>query len=117
MKIVDRKTFLAMPAGVLYSNYMPCVFGDLSIKGDTVAGIDFYVQQIADAVKCNDSGEFADVLFDAATNGTSFALDFECEGRDGMFGEHQLFAVWEPQDVAGLIVRLQQVTPNVQGEG
>ena len=113
MKIVDRKTFLAMPAGVLYSKYRPCIFGELSIKGKTVADIDFYVQQIADSVKCHDSGEFADVLFDATANGTSFALDFACEGRDGMFDEHQLFAVWEPQDVAALIARLQQVTPNV----
>ena len=113
MKIVDRRTFLAMPGGVLYSNYEPCFFGELCIKGATVAGNDFCVQQIADAGKCHDRGEFADVLFDAAANGTSFALDFACEGRDGMFDEHQLFAVWEPQDVAALIARLQQVTPNV----
>ena len=81
----------------------------MSIKGDTVAAVDFYVQQIVDAVKCNGSGEFTSVLVDAAANGTSFALDFECEGRDGMFDDRQLFAVWEPQDVAGLIARLQQV--------
>jgi len=34
--------------------------------------------------------------------------NFECEGRDGLFDECQLFAVWEPQDVAALITKLQQ---------
>ena len=108
MKIVNRRAFLEMPAGVLFSNYERCFFGDLSIKGETLDGIDFYVQQITDAVKCNNSGEFYEILFDAEMNGTSFVLDFECEGRDGLFDKCQLFAVWEPQDVAALITKLQQ---------
>jgi hypothetical protein len=33
-------------------------------------------------------------------------MDFDCQGRDGLFDAAQLFAVWEPQDVAVLIARL-----------
>ena len=109
MRIVDRKTFLEMPAGVLFSKYEPCALDDIEIKGDTVSDIDFYTQDIAGAVKCNDGNEFLEVLLDAADNGTSFAMDFECECRDGCFDEDQLFAVWDHEDVAGLIARLHKV--------
>lgn len=107
MKIVDRKTFLEMPDGVLFSKYKPSVFENICIKGETLpSNNDFFVQQIVDAVKCDDSGEFCDILDDSVKNGTSFALDFECEGRDGLYEEDQLFAVWEKDDVIGLIDRL-----------
>jgi len=90
------------------SKYEPCVFGDLSIKGDTIGEKDFLYQQIADAIKCNDSGEFADILFHAAKSGESFSLDFDCQGRDGSFNQNQLFAVFEEADVLALIDRLQR---------
>jgi hypothetical protein len=35
-------------------------------------------------------------------------MDFEYEGRDGLFEEGQLFAVWEKADVASLIERLRR---------
>jgi hypothetical protein len=114
MKIVDRKTFLALPAGVLYSKYEPCIFGDLNIKGDTVGLGDFSTQEIADAVRCNDSEEFADILFSAAKTGGSFSMDFDCEGRDGLFDGNQLFAIWEPADVAALIERLTRLVGSNQ---
>lgn len=106
MKIVDRKTFLQMPINTLFSTYIPCLFGDLSIKGRKVGDNDYYYQQISDAIRCGGSGEFADILFKAQETGDSIKLDFYCEGRDGSF-EDGLFAVWEKEDVAQLIERLQ----------
>lgn len=114
MKIVDRKTFLALPAETLFSKYEPCVFGPLEIKGDTISQIDFFSQQIADSVRCHDSGEFNKILFDAEKNGTSFAMDFNLEGRDGLFDDNQLFAVWEPSDIALLHKRLSTVGQDTQ---
>lgn len=108
MKIVDRKTFLSLPAETLFSKYEPCVFGDLCIKGDTLGSNDFAYQQIADAIACNDSGEFADKLLAAERTGGSVALDLDCQGRDGLFDDDQLFVVWEPADVAALIARLSK---------
>lgn len=115
MKIVDRKTFLALPAETLFSKYEPCVFGDLCIKGDSIGSNDFAYQQIADAVAAHDSGEFANKLFDAQASGESVAMDFDCQGRDGLFDDDQLFAVWEPADVAALIARLSRVPHGVAG--
>ncbi len=111
MKIVTRSQLMAMPAQTLYSTYAPCWFGELLIKGDTIVhegrNIDWFEQDIAGALDCHDSGEFSDMLDDAQKNGTSLPMDFDCEGRDGLFDDSQLYAVWEPQDVAALVTRLQ----------
>lgn len=109
MKIVDRKTFLSLPGETLYSEYEPCNFGPLQIKSDTIGANDFSTQQIADAVRCNNSAEFADILLDAQRTGASFSMDFDYLGRDGMFDDEQLFAIWEPGDVAALIERLNRI--------
>jgi hypothetical protein len=111
MKIVDRQTFLAMPAGTLFSKWQPCVFEDVQIKGVTLfngeRAIDFSLQQIADAVASNDSGEWSDIQCASVDCGSSFALDFECESRDGFFDADQMFAIWERADVEGLLARLR----------
>lgn len=109
MKIVDRKTFLALPGETLYSEYDPCNFGPLQIKSDTVGANDFLTQQIADAVQCNNSAEFSSILFEAQRTGASFSMDFDYLGRDGIFDDDQLFAIWEPADVAALIARLDRI--------
>jgi len=107
MRIVNRSKFLELSAGTLYSKYEPCNFDDIEIKGESLIN-DFYSQQIADTVECDGSGEFVDIVDDAVVNGTSFKMDFHCEGRDGGFQEDQLFAVWERGDVEQLISRLQE---------
>lgn len=114
MKIVNRNTFLSLPAETLYSEYELCVFGDLSIKCDTVGQNDFVTQKIADSVRCNDSEEFFDILDAAARTGESFSMDFDYASRDGLFGDDdQLFVVWEREDVIALIERLTRlVGPN-----
>lgn len=56
-------------------------------------------------------------LFDAQENGVSVAMDFETQGRDGMFDHDQLYAVWEPQDVAALVERLRRcLSPTPPGK-
>jgi hypothetical protein len=111
MKIVNLQTFRSLPANTLFSKYAPCNFGDLCIKGETIEH-DFYVQQIADAIECSGSDEFVDKLYHAAETGESVAFDFECEGRDGLYENEQLFAVWELDDVRALIERLGQCLHN-----
>ncbi len=112
MRIVDRQTFLAMPAGTVYAKYEPCCFEELSIKGDTIndlsgRAIDFLSQQIVDAVQCRGSDEFFSILDAAQNEGKTVTFDFNCEGRDGCFDYEQLFSVWDAIDVAALIARLQ----------
>lgn len=116
MRIVDRATFFTLPKGTVYAKYMPCVFEDLCIKDDTgVRYNDWYYQQIVDAVESESSNEWADKLFDAQENGTSMPMDFDCTTRDGLYEDGQLFAVWEPQDVRGLIHRLHRALADVEG--
>lgn len=111
MRIVDRKTFLAMPANTVFSKYQRINFGSLMIKGKTI-GQDFYLQQIEDAIASRSDVEFFDLLENALATGHSLAMDFHAEGRDRLFDPEQMFAVWEPADVAALIARLQQcMTP------
>ena len=117
MKIVNRKTFLSLPADTLFSKFDPCVFGDLCIKGNSIGDTDFVYQSITDAIACNDSGEFVDKLLVAQASGESVGMDFDCQGRDGMFDAEQLFAVWEPADVAALIARLGRCTRGVATDG
>jgi hypothetical protein len=76
------------------------------IKGDTWTN-DFLYQAINDAF-CLGSDELFGALEKAERDGTSLTMDFHCEGRDGMFDEDQLFAVWERPDVLSLIQRLQE---------
>ena len=115
MKIIDRKTYMALPENTLFSKWEPYVFGKLMIKGKSCEH-DFLTQEIASAVKCNDSGEFADLCDDAARTGESMALDLDCMGRDGCFDESQMFAVWEAEDVLSLIERLKACVPNALAE-
>ena len=107
MKIITRAEFLKMPKNTLYANYEPCWFGPISIKGETI-GNDFLVQQIADSIVANDSEEFADKLEEAKNTGKSVEMDFDIEGRDGMFEDNQLFAIYERRDIDYLINRLER---------
>jgi len=109
MKIIDRKTFLSLPDETLFSKYEPCVFGDLTIKGATVGTNDFLTQQISDAVAYNDSGDFGYIMETARETGCSIYMDFDCMGRDGLFDEEQLFAIWETADIVALIDRLKML--------
>lgn len=109
MKIIDRKTFLTLPSGVLYMPFEPCAFGQLAIKESTV-GNDFLVQNL-DAVRAIGDKDEIDILHEAMESARSFELDFNCLGRDGMFDDSQLFAIFEPDDVIALIRRLSMLIP------
>lgn len=106
MRIVNRATFLQLPHETVFAKYQPQSFGDLLIKGET-HGNDFLYQSINDAIMCNDSDELYDLLDDAEKGNSSLDMDFDCQARDGLFEENQLFAVWDRRDVESLITRLQ----------
>lgn len=113
MKIVDRKTFLAMPEETVFAKYATLGnIGEVCIKGETYVngegeGIDFLYQPLANSVDANDTGAFVDAMA-AAEKGAPFKLDLDCQSRDGLFDKDQLFVVWEPDDVKQLVERLQR---------
>ncbi len=114
MKIVDLKTFLAMPVGTVFCKYEPCFFGPLSIKGENCGERDFFFQQVTDSIDAHDSGEFIRLLDEAQQTGSEIAFDLECQQRDGCFEDDQLFSVWHPNDVRALIQRLHMALEGLE---
>jgi len=109
MKIVNRKTFLALQGQVLFAKFTPIVFGDLTIKvGNSSVGNDFVTQGLIEP-DCSNSNDYYDALLGPVERGESFKLDLDCCGRDGLYDEDQLFAVYERADLDQLIARLQEV--------
>jgi len=108
MRIVDRATFLALPAGTVFAKYEPHFFAPLSIKAAT-EGPDFYVQDLIPEFVGNESEtDWTDTLDAIADGEAAPPLDYELIGLDDLGDTAQLFAVFERRDVEGLIGRLQQ---------
>ena len=111
MKIINKQEFYKLPSGTLYSDYDPCVFHGLKIKGDTIAHDDtprdFCYEDLIGNVKSGSSDELFDILDDAENHKTNFPLDFDSEERDGMYDEDSLYAIYDNDDVLGLIKRLK----------
>lgn len=108
MRIVDRDTFLAMPAGTVFAKFSPMVFGDLQIKAGNCGQLDFFYTSIVEAVATSQGTDMFDCLRQSMANGQDLPMDFATLSRDGEFDPSQLFAVWSADDVRGLIARLAQ---------
>lgn len=117
MRIVDRATFLAMPAGTIFTKFKPIMFDDLCRKEDSLHSFtgeysDFVYTSLTDQIDAHDSGEYLDKLSEAGKaavdSGTStdLPLEFDCTMRDGEFDNDQLFCVWDKNDIKGLIAAL-----------
>jgi len=101
MRIVTRKQLMELPAGVVYQEYTPRVFGEMCIKGDTLESpstfenTDWFMRPL---LELGDSADW-DEKATALEEGESIELEFECEGRDGCFADEQLYAVWEQKEL------------------
>lgn len=106
MKIIELQQFLSLPSGVLYAKFEPYVFGDIAIKEASMSN-DWLYQDLLE-LKARSNEEWDDILSKAVEKGTSFNLDYECVGRDGLYKSDQLFAVFEKEDVVSLVRRLEK---------
>lgn len=104
MKIINRKEFLELPAGVIYAKCNSYAFGDLSIKGKSVAN-DWYYRSLLE-IDSNDTMEMLEKIDRAREDGESFSLDLECECRDGFYDADQEFVVFEEMDARKLVLNL-----------
>jgi len=117
MRIVDRTTFLAMPAGTVFIKFPPqpgdgCLDlgadGPILIKEETV-GEDFVVQSTIPSFEGVDRSEDEIAVYADMLKGKgSPAVDYDFAGRDGYFDKDQLFLVWDRKDLHALIGRLNQ---------
>ena len=116
MRIVNRQTFLKLPAGVLYAVYQKTGnFDTLNIKDDTMFSFDgrasdFWYQNCME-IEADGTEEWLKVLTDAEDNGSSFNLDLNCVSRDGLFDDEMLFAVFEQADLDSLRTLLLTCVP------
>ena len=108
MKILTRDQFIKMPSGTLWSYYSPCVFRELNIKdsGNEECTPDFVMSQLIGAVDVQSGDEFIEKC-ELMEKGKSVSVDFKSTGREGLFDDKQLYAVYEDHDVTQLIDRLR----------
>lgn len=104
MRIVTRAQLMAMPAGTLFHEWEPCIFGALMIKGETWES-DFYSVPVP-WIDGGSSDETFDRQIEMRETGASYPIDLETCGRDGLFDDRLLYAVWERADVAALHAKL-----------
>ena len=114
MKIVNLETFRKMPDGTVFCKYSPCSFGDSEMFGGDCGGIDFISAELTGWVESEGSDDMYDILVKAQETGESFKLDTECYGRDGLYENDQLFAIYETEDVVQLIETLRKALPLTQ---
>lgn len=101
MKLVDRKTFLTLPAGTLYQKYEPSWCEHLEIKINNVNDNDWASLTLDAIALCpgGDPNEVNEIL----DSGKPFRMDFSNIGRDGAFEENKIFMIWEKKDIKDLI--------------
>jgi hypothetical protein len=100
MRIVSRKELMALPSGTVFSRYQPHVINGLLVTGG-VCGSDFLECSLLDDF--NEESSDANVAADALERGEDVPLVFgEVFGREGLFDDSLLYAVWSNDDVRGL---------------
>jgi hypothetical protein len=108
MKIVDRETFLRLPAGAIYAKFDPHSIGHPCVKGMTIGG-DWVVQDLTPYFEgVQDDRSYFEIIDAMLAGQESPPADYDFCGRDGLFDLDQQFAVWSAEDVRGLISVLQQ---------
>lgn len=108
MKIVDRKTFLAMPRGTLFAKVRAGCVDELRMKLDTAGHNDFIYRAMIE-VDASGSDEFFNMLWAACEERTrdELPLDWEADiSRDGLYDSDQMFAVLGQEEVTNLIFML-----------
>lgn len=107
MRIINLSEFKNLPQGTIYSGYEPQAFKGLFVKG-AVGDYDYFEESLIGNIDCCSSTEFFELLDLAEITGASLKLDFDCFGRNGLFNNDQLYAVYEIADLKGLIKILME---------
>ena len=109
MRIINRKEFLSLPEGTVFSEFEPHFFDGLFIKGETVGDDDYLEETLVGNVASTGSGNYSDIVSRAVENGQEFSLEFGATSRNGMYDDEQLYAVYSQDDVKQLVERLVDV--------
>lgn len=106
MKIVDKEEFYYLPAGTLYSDYIPCIISGLKVKGETIFDwnkpVDFCYNNLIGELDCDSSENYIDILLKSEKEKTEFKLDFSCGERDGLYKNDTLYVIYSAEEIKGL---------------
>jgi hypothetical protein len=122
MRIVSKQEFYKLPQGTICAKFEPDIFGEPFVKLDTwydiedTDPIDYLYIPLWGMVDAQDTYKEGKILHEALTNKTSFKMDYDCSMRDGLFDEDQYYAVWEPEDIQGVIDILERAKRGDGGE-
>lgn len=113
MKIVNRKEFLEVPGGTIYSKYHfgGCVF-DFCIKTSRPGELtnDWYY---VDLIGCPNDPNIFDYIDNSIKNKTSLNKEFRLNPnliqRDGMFDEDDYFMIFDRKDSNQILNKLLNV--------
>jgi len=112
MRIVNRKEFLKLPEGTLYSTYYGTVARRFEIKEGGDWGNDWCYTNLltlwSEQESCSE--DFLEKISKAETNSNfSFSQDLESSERDGHYEDEQKFVVFENDDILKIINKLQSL--------
>lgn len=108
MKIVDRNTLLALPAGTVFMHYSPGMFRGLYVKGQSILdadgeALDWWERRLDrpgfPAGDCNDDYFEALAMLES---GAELPASFDTWARDGLFDAEQRYAVFDRADAQAL---------------
>lgn len=111
MKVVSHAELLEYPAGTLYCDFEPCIFGELSIfqgrvsespEGGSVG--DFFTETLV-AIPSSDDVDFADQCFAMYEKGLEIPLEGHMS-RCGLFDSNRRFVVFSANDLALLLRKI-----------
>ncbi|WP_084398297.1 hypothetical protein [Henriciella aquimarina] len=119
MRIVDRETFLNLPAGTVFMKFPDqpedgSYFaldgdGEVQIKWRTSSGVDFVCQNLVPFPEgWHDDGDVSANQIAMLRGEEGKPADYDCAGRDGLFDQDQLFLVWDTDSHQKLIDLLQR---------
>lgn len=100
MRLVDRKTFLALPEGTIYAKGKPWAFESLNIKDENAGSNDWWYFEPC-WIESAGSHEHFDFLEEMQTKGTSYPMQ-ESISRDGLYDDDAIFLVFERADLLRL---------------
>lgn len=104
MRVVDRKTFLTLPAGTIYCKGVQWAFEGLCIKGDSLTNDWIYLDPAWPSAI--DSGAAFDLLDKSLADGSSFTGQ-DAYGRDGCFDDTEIMLIFERADLIAMRARIE----------
>lgn len=109
MRIVDRATFLALPAGTVYAKYQPQICESISIKQSCVGDNDWTYTPLdtISFIDSEDDGDLSDKL-DGMEAGDEVKTEMYISYRDGLFNKNDRFMIYDQTDTKNLIELLTQ---------